>query len=737
KQAGALKLENAPINVRIDQVRMDFEVASRKVEESRQRMQVAARSAQVYREELMVALKKINYEGSRSGQQDGGTDGADLSNRLGYDRGNNDGKTDGFQQGTVDGQDRFYRRGAEQGERDGSARASFDGQRDGNNEGTINGNKNAASREGRAAGIKRGDASNAAAVGIEQGKKAGLERAVSTGSANGRAIGEDETTKKLESSELGQVKLDGQFSGSFMRRTPEYPGDFNGNNYRPNISHSKDLMRKAYADGYLYSYREYTRYEYQNRIEGSYNSYYNSSYKSFYDQAVSRDYPEFYDQGRREADARAYSRDYPIVKANAYKVAFERQDSNPNRASGEFKASYAQSEASAYAERYEQIRSASFDSKEEEVFQVNIAAQTEIYRQKRIAEVTAIYNNNAVLEFVSSEMLDGGIKGVAALDGVFQPGETTNHNIVLRNFGFKAAQNVTAVLENGSAIKLPSIPARSVVVVKGAAQAQVNAAINETHRSTLRVISPLATNDAVEGRHFDMLIGGIVKSNDAKLARVAYPLSLTGLALENQLLKGSKNKLKISVANNSKREYKGELKIRLLVNSQNPVITKEFGTISSLQSSANLSDAEVLVDSEQDAYRDLSFSATIEQNGVLLGVLPRDFTAMAKAQFADKGAKVPVIVANTSLHLNSFLDILSAAGGSDKVSILDLSLSDLNAQTVANGLSKKVLLIVDDANGSSIKTLNGFIAKSQDSSFVFVDDSLAGAKNVLALASLK
>lgn len=736
KQAGALKMESAPINVRVDQIRNDFNQAARRSEDARQRLQISVRDANNYREELVVAIKKINYEGSRSGQQDGTYDGNELSKKYGYERGIVDGRGDGQNQGTVDGQDRYYRRGAEQGERDGASRARLDGLRDGNYEGTISGNRSAAAREGRVAGIKRGDASNAAAVGTEQGKKAGLERAVKTGAANGKANGESETTKKLESGVLNSVNLNGQFSGSFQRRSPEYTGDFNGQSYRPNISHSKELMRKAYADGYIFNYRQYTRYEYLARIDANYNYNYDDSYKAAYDSAVSREYPAYFDQGRREADARAYSRDYPIVKGNAYKAAFEQFNSNPNRGSSEYKSSYSESEAMAYSERYEDIRSANFDTFEAQVFAANIAAQTEIYRQKRITEVTSIYANNAVLEFVSSEMLDGGIKGVAMLDGVFQPGETTNHNIVLRNFGSKAASNVTAVLENGQSFKLPAIPARSLVVIKGAAQSSVRAALNETHKSSLRVISPMTSNDAVEARHYDTISGGIVKSADQKSARVAYPIALSGMSLESQLLKGSKNKLKVTLTNSSSREYKGELLVKLLANSQSAIITKEFAAVKSLSGSATVSDAEILVESEQDAYRDLSISAQIEQDGVVIGVMSKDFMTMAKAQFADKGS-VPVIVANTDTHLDAFLDVLSAAGGSDKVSILDLSLANLNAATIAGGLSQKVLLMVDDANGSSIKTLNGFVGKSKSSTFVFVDDSAAGLKNVLSLASLK
>ena len=736
RQAGALKLESSSISVRLDQVRNDFNQASRRSEEARNRMVDAARERDMYRERLLDQIKKINYEGSRVGQADGGMDGAELATRLGNDRGYADGTADGLNQGTIEGQDRFYRRGAEQGERDGSSRANIDGNRDGSLEGTNAGNRSAGSREGNVAGIKRGDASNAAQVGIAQGKKEGQERAVSTGQIDGRNIGENETTKKLESSELNSINISGGFAGSFQRRTPDYPGDFNGNNYKPRINHNKKILELAFADGYNFNYRQFTRYEFQRRIDGEYNNRFDISYKIAYDSAVSRDYPAYYDQGRRDSDARAYSRDYPLVKAEAYRIAFNQLNSNPNRSSGEFQSSYKQSELQAYNNRYEEIRRENYDRVEGQTFDANIAAQTEIYRQKRIAEVTAIYNANAVLKFESSELLDGGINGVALLDSVFQPGETTNHNLVIRNFGFKEATNVTVVLEGGQVAKLPAIAARSVVTVKGAAQGSVSAALGQVYRSSLRVVSQLNTTDAVEARHFDKLTGGILKDADQKSVRVAYPIALSGLALDSQLLKGQKNKLKITLTNNSKREYKGELKIKLLANSQNGIITKDFGVVSTLQSTSTLNDAEILIDQEQDAYRDLSISAQVFQNGVLIGVLPQDFVTMAKAKFLDKG-KVPVLIANSETDLNAFLDALSTMGGSEKVSILDLSLASLNAEAIANGLSQKVLLIVDNSSGASIRSLNGFIAKSKSSAFIMIDESGTGLKAASVLPSLK
>ena len=733
QQYGASKIELGNINVRLDQSNHDLQVATQNTQTAMARLQQVSRDRDSYRQDLIASIQMINREGANRGQVDGTNDGGALATRLGQDSGSRDGNNDGLNQGTLDGQDRWYKRGADQGERDGSARAQTDGQRDGTNQGTADGNSSAGSREGRVAGLKRGDASDAAQVGIAQGKKAGMDRAVRTGAVDGNNKGENETVQKFESGNLNSISVNGAFAGSFSRRSPDYPGDFNGQSYNPNVWNSRDVMKRAYADGYVDQYRQYTRYEYLRRIDGIYNSSYDGYYASAYNQAVNRDYPAYYDQGRREADARAYNRDYPVVRAQAYQVAFAAADSSPARTSNEYKSSYKSSELAAYNERYEAIRSANFDRTELDTFNANIAAQTEIYRQKRIGEVTTVYNNNAVLAFVSSEMFDGGINGVAKQDGVYQPGETT-----LQNFGMKDALNVSVKLDNGDVVQLPTIAARSIVKVVGAGKSAIaaNASIGSTARTSLSVISKLTSDDAVEAAHYDSIGNGILKSADQKSVRVAYPLALSSLSLSSQLLKGVANKLSITVTNNSKRAYAGEMKVAVLANSQSQVVSKDFSAISSLTASSTLSDAEVLVTDEKDIYRDLSFSATITQNGVTLGVLGSDLVTMAKAQYAEK-AKAPVIVANSDKNLDALLDALEAAGGTENASVLDLSLSTLNSSTLANGLSQKVLLIVDDEKGSNIATLNTFVAKSKSSAFVFIDENNTGLKNALSLAASK
>jgi len=737
KTYGQLKLELAPVNVRLDQVRNDLAIVTKRADDARNYFQTLSRQREDFKRDLIASIQFINREGAKRGEVDGSNDGMFLAQKMGKDYGSRDGDNDGLNQGTVDGQDRDYRGGLTQGDIEGSSRAKLDGERDGTIEGTRDGNISAASREGSIAGKNRADKSDASQVGTTQGKKAGLERAVSTGRTNGEAQGQSETVEKLENGQMNSVDLKGAFAGSFTRRSPSYPGDFNGGSYNPNVFNNREILRKAYADGYVFTYRDLTRARFNQIIDSEYNRFYDANYRSAYQEANSKVYQEYYNRGRADGDKRSYDRDYPIVRGQFYKIYLSKFDQNPNRTASEYKSTYTSSEDRAYKARYESIRADFFAKVEEETFNQNIAAQTEIFRVKRTNEVTKIFNENAVLKFIASEMLDNGINGVAKFDGIFQPNETTLHNLVIANFGFIDAQNVTVKTATGS-VQLPTLPKRSIVKISGAAQSVISGNNGDTAKVSLQVVAKLNTTDSVEGIHFDNIGGGVLKSAEVKAVKVQYPFNLATLSLDGQLLKDVQNNLSISVANNSKREYKGELKVELLVNSQNNIILNELPIISTLgaNSAQRISGAKVLVTNDADAYRDLDFSAKITQNGVVIGYLSQSLNTMAKAQYKDK-AKLPVIIVNSDRNLNDLLKVISDAGGSDKVSILDLSLSQLNSGVLASGLIQKTAVVLDDQTASSTLSLDNFLKNTKSSFFIFADSAKNGLNQVTKLASLK
>ena len=735
-----LKLQLPPLTSRLDQVKLDFDQVSRRAEDARIRMLKIREDRERYERSLIAEIQRVNRDGANRGGYDGELDGNKLAADYGYQYGSRDGSQDGMSVGTRDGQERDYRRGADQGDRDGAARARIDGERDGTSLGTRDGNMNAASREGNIAGIKRAEKSDASVVGTNQGKKAGMDRAIVTGRIDGEALGEKETISKFESTPLTEVKLDGPFAGSFSRRSPAYPGDFNGPNFKPDIWINKEVLKRAYADGYVYIYRDQTHRAFDNRIDGEYNRIYDQKYSENYQIAINRDYPDYYNSGRADGDKRAYDRDYPVIKNNFYRDFYARFDQNPNRNSNEFKSTYASVEASSFASKYEEIRGQFFTKFELETFNANIKEQTEIFRTKRIAEVTKIFNSNAILDFQNSSILDGGTSNVGKFDGVFMPGESTLHNLVIKNYGFKSHDGVRVKLDNGKEVSLPSIPARSIVTIVGAGSSQINSAspVNSMAKTSLTVLASLTSDDAVEAIHFDSMGEGILKRNDQKAVKVSYPFALTNLSLNGQLLKKIPNSLKINVSNLSSRPYVGEMKVELVTSSGNNIISKEFAPTTKLSNgeTISLSDAEVLISADADIYRDLAINAKIKMNGVLIGFLPSDLIVMAKAAYEEK-AKLPVIAVDSTQSIDALLDLIADFGGSENVSILDTSLGNLNANILANGLSQKAMIVLDNEQSGMTSKLNGFFTKSKNLGVLLVNQNGNGLSVLSGLSVAK
>lgn len=452
------KIEISGTLTRLNQLKSDYIAVLKRFQDAQNNALNLAKARDDFERELSQQILVANSQGARSGQIDGTYDGGALAIDLGRNQGRRDGESDGLNQGRIDGQDRFYRLGADQGERDGSARGKLNGARDGEVDGTKSGNISAAKRDGNRDGASRAQRSDAAKVGETQGKIAGLDRASRVGSANGNARGEEETVLKFESTQLPQTTINAPYAGIFSRRTPDYPGEFQGPRFNPRMRFRKEILERAYFDGYIFQYREYTRYEFLRNIDREYNQEYTNKYTQSYQLAFNRDYPEYFEKGRIEADQRAYSREYPIARSIAFKKFFEAMDNNPQKSSAEYQQTYAKSEMDSYNVNYEAIRADVFSRVEAEVYNTNIANQTEIYRQKRIAEVTRVYNTNAILSFVSSDVIDVGISGIAKLDGVFQPGESVAHSLVLKNFGFAIARNVSVQINNAEIFNVPEIP---------------------------------------------------------------------------------------------------------------------------------------------------------------------------------------------------------------------------------------------------------------------------------------
>ena len=133
----------------------------------------------------------------------------------------------------------------------------------------------------------------------------------------------------------------------------------------------------------------------------------------------------------------------------------------------------------------------------------NIDTQVAHFTQDRFKKVSAIYKRHAVVAYVNSKWRDGGIRGVAKGDGVYQPQENIVHDITVRNYGHQPATGVLVILNNGEDVHLPDLPGQSTVTVRGAAKSQVRADLGSEGRASLTLMKVFTSTDRrVEGRHF-------------------------------------------------------------------------------------------------------------------------------------------------------------------------------------------------------------------------------------------
>lgn len=691
------------------------------------------------RQEVITRVLSSNQRGARLGRESGQDEGLELAQARGQRFGDQDGYRDGESVGTRDGQQASYNVGHTRGNADGAARAVREGTENGTIEGTRQGNADAGVREGRAAGTSRAESSDASQVGQGQGENDGLQRSITTGKRVGTAKGETQAIDKYETNDLKVEDGFGPFAGSFSQDIPSFPRDFRqGRHWNPRPQAPSRLARLAHLDGYEARYFQATRVTYDREIERYYVGYYDQSYRNAYEDFSSRDYPAHRDSGYRTGESSAFTRDYAGVYDRFFDQLRDQFNRNPNRSSNDFRSVYTSSESSTFNAVYEQIRRASYNQHEEATFQSNIAAQTEIYRKARFEAVSSVYENHPVLKFVQSQIVDGGINEVAKLDGVFQPGEKTFNNVKLINFGKKEATNVVVTMENGQSFKLTSVSPRSKTTLKGVSSSVIppQARIGSTYKSKLTLTQALSAEKKIQGRHFMDANGGVL-AVDTKNVSVQYPLALSALGSSSQLLINQKNKMNITVSNNSNRAYSGSIDVKLTSNATSQVITRGFDPVSKLSSSAKLSDAEILVTDERDVYTPVTFTATVSKNGVVLGRINKVFNTMVKAPYLDKRNEVPVVVVDADSNSRDLLDVIALLGGVSKVSVLDISLNSLNANALNNGLKNKTLLLVDNGRGSVVRPFEATLAKTTDSVLVFVDNNQESLRLATQTASFK
>lgn len=683
-----------------------------------------------YRAQLIERVLDVNRLGARYGIVDGNRDGLDLAQRLGMNQGDYDGSKAGQQEGARAGMNRDYDLGFRQGDIDGTQQARLQGEQNGLERGAIQGNTEAAQREGALRGSERARSSDAEEVGSKAGSLAGAARAELTGKKDGEAQGEAQAIKKHETQTLTKSEVSGEFAGAFSRMVPRFPqGDVRGSSYR-DVDHNfkREIVRLAYSDGYRAQYRQGIRTEFERNIAPIYDDAYNAGYQFQFESHYNRPYPNERDRGHAEAYDRAFNRDYPGIFNHYFEANRTQFNNAPNRDSAEFKQTFASIEQSTFSKVYEQIRSNAYNHSESETFAQNIAAQTEKFRLARFAAVDGLYQQNPILKYESSELIDGGTQGVAAKDGVVMPGETLFYNIKLKNFGASAAHDVMIHIGANSQFKLPVLPAKSEVTIKGAGKAQArNAAVSTKESVSLSLTSTLRTNDPVEVRHFHSK-GQAVLAVDTQAHTLNYPFALSELKLSTTPILDQSANLALTIHNQSKRAHSGKIEIILSDDAPTQVITQNFAALAKVDGSVTVNDAKFGASDEKSAYRPLTINAKLVQNGVTLGYLSRPLNTMIKARFTEKSGR-PVVLVNSDSSARELLNVLGELGGMSSTSVLDVSLKSLNANTLQSALKGKTFIMI--AGGGVENATQTLLTKSPSSLVVTVDGNGEAAQALL------
>lgn len=679
----------------------------------------AQQEKETYRKNLVDRVLTINRQGANEGQDDGRYDGSELAHKIGESEGRSQGERDGRDDGTSNGRKRDYAIGHEIGQRDGEASANIDGEKNGRVDGTVRGNQDAANRISATDATAKANASDASSVGEKQGVVAGRERADRDGNRVGSQQGKEEAIKKNEASKLKEVSVGGDFAGTFARSIPSFPNGYKGRKFDPSKVFNRLVVRKAYEDGYRFRYQNAIVRSYGDEVGAVFDLNYNRSYDEYYQRYYAMKYPTDQNAGYNDGYRIAYDRAYPIAYDYSFEEYRTRFSANPDKGSDEYRSTYSANFARVYAAVYEDIRYASYMAHEAKTYKNEIESVTKKYREKRFAEVESVYKNGAVLQYVDSQVTDIGTKGVGVDDNILMPKEDYVVSVRVKNFGEKDASGAVVTLPNGTKATLPSIPAKSVVFVKGAVKSQaVSSDVGQVEKIASYVTFPLTLEKEIQGRFFRDASKGILNDYDAKNFTVELPIALSSLTLSEELEFNKENKLNLSVENKSSKKIATTIAVELTSSSQRTV-KNTFAPLAVLDKSAKLQGASLLVDNMADLYELNTYGVSLKVNGVLVGQLASPMRAMAKLGYTESRSKVAVL-ANGEESAKDLLNMVEELGGMDTVAIIDASLGTTKAKVLANGVKGQKIVALPYGTTAALDEL---MKKSVQTSFVFAQDN--------------
>ena len=666
----------AQLQREVRDIQEDLSSVRSKVKNQEYYLEDARRRARRVRQNLISQILEANREGFQEGRREGERQGSYLAQKWGDLEGKKDGQREGQEQGRTQGKKREYENGYKEGELLGEKKAREQGQKDGMALGYQQGNSMAGSREGKQDGLKRAVESDAALVGEDQGTRDGMTRAQTDGRRQGEAQGRKQAIEQYEGQTLERVSREGPFAGTFSQQIPPYPGA-----PRPDGQYCRWKTRRlaflACEDGLTHSYDQTARRTYHQEIVPSYNNAYQAAHSAAYRQAFNLHYKEDYLEGKNAGQAHQFAQHYPSLKERFRVQEQEKYSSHPQRKSAPYQQSFNVATNAAYQEKYEEIRTQHFQRTSQETYGEHIAAQVEKFTQSKFQEVSHIYQNYSIVSYEGFHLRDGGIRGVGAGDGIYQPEEKVIYDITLKNYGHQPAHSVSVVLNSGERVTLPELPPRSWVTVKGAITSQVSASAGQQERTGVSTMKELQSSyPALEGRHFFNPISGQINEEDSKDFPVSYPFSLKNISVEGELLWNQETNYQLEVENHSQRSYSGPITIQVRTSLGPSILTSTPNPIGELQPRRKtIHGGELLVNKKEDALQYLSFDIDLIKEGVLVGQIRDAGKKLIQVPYRENGnGNEWVALGDAQLDPQSLLQTLSLLGGLEQVSILDLSL---------------------------------------------------------------
>ncbi len=731
-QNESLVAQNIKLKKGLDQAKLELSELKKTVLRLEKRVaslknQIQSRKVELksYKQQLITKILRLNKKGAEIGRKDGRFDGRNEATRVGIAYGQKDGLEQGYITGEQLGIAREEQLGLEDGSLEGSKQGNKDGSHKGEIEGTIAGNVAVAIVEASKKAKVDATGSNASARGAALGRDAGKKEAIEDGQTIGSKQGIQKSIKKNEEKVLKNTTINGTFAGAFSGEIPDLPAGFRGPSFRPKGQARKPILRKARRAGYVHTYKKSSRRAYNKNIEREYSINFDQAFSSAKAEAMSVFYQVAYDNSYKNAFDSSYKQSFDSSYASLFRQ-FENQFlARPNRVAPEFKKQFNETYLEVFEELAGEILKAAFDKAKAEVYDSMISSEIQKNENKSFQETENVYASNPVLKYEKSTYYDGGINNVGKADDVYQPGEEVIQNVIIKNFGGKTAQNVMLKM-NGEISKI-SIPAKSIVTIKGASKTKISKlkSIGEIEKVQTELSLDLSSNNSIVSKHFENASSGLIAMEQTNLM-IQNPLKISTPQVESALKTGANN-LILKVSNISSKPYSGDLE--LSVDGIHNFKKNIKLSVSNLSGEKVLNIGSLVID-KSEGLKSMSLNAKILKNNVLLGMSEKSSSKLVHIPFTASDSNI-VVAVSPSTQSDLALDVISELGGLSEVSVLDTEYAP-NSKFLSKPLSNKAIILL----GANDK-MRQIVKTSENVSLISVSQNLESVKQSILPEAVK